>query len=31
MDFLCSNCHKELHDNMWDISEIMNEKGGSKA
>ena len=19
---ICSNCHKELHDNMWDISEL---------
>lgn len=19
---ICSNCHKELHDNLWDISEI---------
>ena len=19
---LCSNCHKELHDNLWDISEL---------
>lgn len=20
---LCSNCHKELHDNLWDISDIL--------
>ena len=20
---LCANCHRELHDNLWDISEII--------
>lgn len=28
---ICSNCHKELHDNLWDLSELILEEGGSKA
>ena len=23
---ICSNCHKELHDNMWNIEDLENEK-----
>jgi len=23
---LCANCHRELHDNLWDISDIKNNK-----
>lgn len=26
---ICSNCHKELHDNLWSIEDLM--KGGSKS
>lgn len=27
---ICSNCHRELHDNQWNIQEILQE-GGSKS
>lgn len=28
---ICSNCHKELHANLWNLSELELEEGGSKS
>ena len=28
---LCSNCHKELHDNLWNLDDLILTEGGSRS